>query len=345
MSKWFFPPAVGAWIVLTSLSQAATRKLTLNPYDSVNWGEVVQNKANLHTHTVSSGGKLLLSQVVEEYARHGYTILAITDHNLCTKWQKAGIDPMTTYGILPVMGQEYSKGHHINGYFTDHADGTGNPDLTLLGITGQGGFAVINHPGRYWKPNTEGLVPDETQAEYLHLLDVNPFVLGIEVINKNNRCPHDAHLWDALLDKAMPSRPVWGFANDDMHERKQIGHSWEVFLLDRLDESTVRHAMLKGHFYFSSRKSGHDHNGLSAPPVIVSVGHDFVSKTITLTAAADGAILSAEHYRWIVGGRTVMTGPTLNYNATRGISNYVRAEIESTGGITYTNPFGFSNVD
>lgn len=345
MNTLFFSRTVGAWLVLTSLSQAATRKLILNPYDGVNWGETVQSKANLHTHTVSSGGKLFLSQVVEEYAQRGYTILAITEHSLCTKWPKAGLDPMATYSVLPVMGQEYSKGHHINGFFTDHADETGNPDLTLLGITRQGGFAVINHPGRYWKPNAAGQVPEETRAEYLHLLDVNPFVLGIEVINKNNRNPHDVLLWDSLLEKAMPARPIWGFANDDMHERKQLGHSWEVFLLDRLDEATLRHAMLKGHFYFSSRASGHDHNELSAPPVIVSVVHDLAAQTITLTSAADGAVLSDEHYRWLVGGRTVMSGPTLNYNETPGISNYVRAEIESSGGITYTNPFGFSQTD
>ncbi|MDD4174994.1 MAG: hypothetical protein PHN34_12215 [Kiritimatiellae bacterium] len=320
-------------------------RLLLNPYDGVKWEQVTQHKANLHTHTVASGGKLLLNQVFAEYAQRGYTILAITDHDLCTQWQKADINPMKEYGILPVMGQEYSKGHHINGFFVNFETRASDSELVLLEIVNHGGVAVINHPGRYWKPDADGRVPQGTRNEYLRLLNGNPLALGIEVINKNDRYPHDVLLWDALLEVAMPARPVWGFANDDMHERKQIGHSWETFLLDRLDSSELRHAMLKGHFYFSSRGNDHDQDGFSEPPVIQSIVHDPVSQTLTLSAAADGAVLDAEHYRWIANGQTIMVGPALKYNETEGVGRYVRAEIESAGGKTYTNPFGFGQTE
>ena len=324
---------------------AGDLKLVLNPYEGVNWEKTTQNKSNLHTHTVASGGKLFLNQVFTEYAKCGYTILAITDHDLCTKWEKAEINPLKEFGILPVMGQEYSQGQHVNGFFVDDESHSRNLELVAQGITGHGGFAVINHPGRYWEPDENGQVPQETRDEYLRLLDTNPLVLGIEVINKNNRNPHDVLLWDALLCVSMPVRPVWGFANDDMHERKHIGHAWNVFLLDSLDEVSLRHAMLKGCFYFSVRGHDHEHGGENEPPVIQSIIHDPVAQTLTLSAAADGGRLDVEHFRWIAEGKTVAEGAVLKYGQTQGIVKYVRAEMEGLGGKTYTNPFGFSRVD
>ena len=328
-----------------ALVSAEGVKLVLNPYEGVKWEQTTQHKANLHTHTVASGGKLFLNQAFTEYAKRGYTILAVTDHDLCTRWEKAELNPLKDFGILPVMGQEYSKGQHVNGFFTDYEAHSGNMELVVRGIAGHGGLAVINHPGRYWKPDVNGTVPQETRDEYLKLLDENPLVLGIEVINKNNRNPQDMALWDALLGVSMPVRPVWGFANDDMHESKHLGHAWEIFLLDTLDEAALRHALLKGHFYFSFRGNGHEHDGESEPPVFQSIVHDPLAQTLTLSAAADGAVLDAGRYRWIAEGRTVCEGPVLKYGQVRGIGKYVRAEVEGAGGKTYTNPFGFSRVE
>ena len=39
-----------------------------------------QYKANLHCHTVLSDGRWTPEQVKEEYKKHGYSIVAITDH-------------------------------------------------------------------------------------------------------------------------------------------------------------------------------------------------------------------------------------------------------------------------
>ena len=39
-------------------------------------------KANLHTHSTISDGKLTPEQVKELYRSKGYQILAITDHNI-----------------------------------------------------------------------------------------------------------------------------------------------------------------------------------------------------------------------------------------------------------------------
>ncbi len=329
-------------VIAAMASSAEDLKLVLNPYEDVNWEKITQHKANLHTHTVASGGKLFLDQVFKEYAKRGYTILAITDHDLCTRWEKAEINPLKDFGILPVMGQEYSRGHHVNGFFLDYEAHTEDTDLLVRGITRHDGLAIINHPGRYWKPDENGKVPKETLDEYAKLLDENPLLLGIEVVNKSDKYPQDEALWDALLGVSMPARPIWGFANDDMHETRHLNKGWDVFLLDTLDEVALRHAMLKGHFYFSSRGKDHEKTGASEPPVIQSIVHDPVAQTLTISAAADGVLLDAEHYRWIADGHEVCEGRILRYGKVQGLGNYVRVEITGKGGTTYTNPFGFS---
>ncbi|MDD4102685.1 MAG: hypothetical protein PHU80_08655, partial [Kiritimatiellae bacterium] len=88
-------------------------RLMSNPYARVAWERVAQHKANLHTHTVASGGQLFLRQAYEEYARNGYTILAVTDHDLITAWGKSDIDPLKEFGILQVKGKEYSGSQHV----------------------------------------------------------------------------------------------------------------------------------------------------------------------------------------------------------------------------------------
>ena len=93
---------LGAW--------GAPLRLTLNPYADVDWGRIDQHRANLHTHTVESGGELFIGEVFKAYGALGYSVLAITDHDHCTHWEKAGIDPVKEFGVLPVTGQEYSKG-------------------------------------------------------------------------------------------------------------------------------------------------------------------------------------------------------------------------------------------
>lgn len=333
------------WLSLGAVlgARGATLRLTVNPYADIDWRRVDQHRANLHTHTVESGGEMFSGEVFKEYAALGYTILALTDHNHCTHWEKAGIDPVKQYGILPVMGQEYSKGHHVCGLFLDHKSAVSENGPLAEEIGGHGGVAVLNHPGRYWKPAEEGRLPTSTKDEYLALVLKHPAIAGIEVFNKNDRYPRDLLLWDALLGAAMPGRPVWGFANDDTHERSKIGYSWETFLMDGLNEPAFRSALARGRFYLSVK--GKAEKAEAYPPIIQSVAHDPAARTLTIRAAADGAVLPEKSYRWISNGNVVCEGPVLDYGRTPGIVNYVRAELSGEGGTTYTNPFGFSRAD
>lgn len=63
------------------LSQAEDAEVLKNPYAGVNWGQVNQYQANLHSHTVYSDGRAEPAELIYNYAHAGYHILAITDHD------------------------------------------------------------------------------------------------------------------------------------------------------------------------------------------------------------------------------------------------------------------------
>ena len=67
-----------------SLSSCDSGFVIKNPYEGVDWENLQQYKANFHTHTTRSDGRLNPDTVVDLYHALGYHILAITDHNEVT---------------------------------------------------------------------------------------------------------------------------------------------------------------------------------------------------------------------------------------------------------------------
>ncbi len=71
--------------------------------------------------------------------------------------------------------------------------------------------------------------------------------------------------------------------------------------------------------------------------------YDRRENILTLYAEAGGDQLDDEQYRWISSrGKVVAKGPSININETEGLSTYLRAELESQGALTYTQPFGLN---
>jgi hypothetical protein len=103
----------------------------VNPYTAVNWTTTNHFKANFHTHTTQSDGKLSPEEVITAYHDAGYQILALTDHSKntwsWTKWIDA--EPMTRSSsteyypslfMLAVSGIEPSNSHHFGAFFTNY---------------------------------------------------------------------------------------------------------------------------------------------------------------------------------------------------------------------------------
>jgi len=238
--------------------------VVLNPYEDVDWNTVGQYKANMHTHTTQSDGRLAPQVVIDEYRARGYSILSLTDHNLCT-WPWTELDVMerkgrayqydeaqrqqhvsrdgkkgkdgkqrskdvmpvppyekrdpATLGMLAVSGNEASRHHHMCTYFIQYGKA--------------GGLALLNHPGRYWKPENGDSIPADVVEQYGSLYRTYEHLIGLEVINQGMRYPLDIALWDKVLAATMPERPVWGYANDDMHHPDTLGCDWDVVFFSR----------------------------------------------------------------------------------------------------------------
>ncbi len=190
-----------------------------------------------------------------------------------------------------------------------------------------------------------GGVPEHVAERYAELFRTHKNLIGMEVLNGTRPLREyalDRELWDKLLARLMPARPVWGFSTDDMHSMTHLGRDWIVVVAPTLDEAAVRGAVCRGTF-FSATIRLHDagNQSVDGTPAVERIDHDAEAGTLTIRAAEGGTPLPADAYRWIADGRTVHTGPTLNYRTTPGIGSYVRAELTGSGGTLLTNPFGF----
>lgn len=319
-----------------------------NPYASVDWESHGQYKANLHTHTTHSDGRMHPHMVVDHYHSLGYKVLAITDHNAITypwtgfsnlqisdrsrKRMEEEPESMPTdvnyedrdpeaLAMIAVQGNELSLHHHIGSFFNDHLVSVSEDDA-LQETAAKNGIAMLYHPGRY----------EKTVEWYVDLYQRFDHLFGLEVYNAGNRYPKDRELWDAILEVTMPDRPVWGYSNDDMHAISRLGFNWNMLLMPELTSEGVRRAMEQGLSYFVYAPGGHDG---PAPPVIESIRVDAKKGAIEINASG------CESVAWISGGDVVHTGNTLDLRSLPKTAKYVRAELYGAGDtVVGTQPFG-----
>ncbi len=128
------------------------RVLLVNPYRDVDWDRVGQHKANLHTHTTQSDGRMVPSRVIDEYHVRGYHALAITDHNRSTwPWTAFERDPVSMK-MLAISANELSRHHHVLSLFSSYETPESDLDAAVAGVAKAGGLAIVCHPAMHWVP-------------------------------------------------------------------------------------------------------------------------------------------------------------------------------------------------
>lgn len=290
--------------------------LIINPYENVNWRNVKRYKSNLHIHTEQSDGKLKIEEVISLYKNKSYSILSITDHNKFVYTSEKE--------ILLIPGIELGKNqHHILGYFSfqipEDLENT-NEEIIIKNISG---ISVFAHPSRYKK-----------EIEwYVNLFKKYKNLVGIEVLNpyvqvKIGKIYGDTDIWDEILKKIMPDRPIWGFGNDDFHDITHLSINWNEFLLNNLNEKELKEAMKKGKFYICSAIKGYD------MPYIKKIIFDEKKGEIKVKCE------NYKEIKWISDGKVVNYGEKINYKRNPDIKNYLRVEIYGEKGYIYLNPFG-----
>ena len=342
LAKRFLRLWIAIVLLLALPARGESLRLVLNPYEKVDWGSWQPVKANFHTHTTESDGSASPDRMIDEYHRHGYRVLAITDHNRCTwPWEKWGRNAREL-GMLAIPGNELSRHHHTLCLFVNFETDSENLEESLKQVAKAGGVAILAHPGRYWKPDQEGKLPNGILERYRKLFEEHRVLIGMEVINADNRYPHDVLLWDSLLGSLMPSRPVWGFANDDAHSRSAAGLNWSMIWVPKLTEESLRESLESGCFSFGSVTT-RDRRARDPArvPIVESVIHDPERGTITIQAKCGSEPLPDKACRWVVNGEVVHVGLSFPYRSAKEGIRYVRAELEGPGGTAFTQPFGF----
>ena len=294
-------------------------------------------------------------------------------------WNDYGGPKPEDAGMIGIQANELTFRHHINSYFSDYGvwyektgaeapykgiiDDEGNEireDDMLLNIKEKGGIAILNHPGisdehDWWER--------KSLDWYIERFRINPpdVLIGMEVTNERfEREKYDEGLWDQLLARFMPHRPIWGFGADDMHNLGDVADTYTVFLLDEFTGEAVRQAMIRGQFYFckSTRRIDIRKDDPSVFPVINEIKID--RGNITINASDYDKIIwisvpellePLSDYKksdqpWSLGS---IVGEGETFYLRQGIKNYVRAELIRTEGKdvyrTFTNPFGIRAKD
>lgn len=324
--------------------------LVLNPYEDIKWKAINQYKTNLHTHTTNSDGVFHPHQVVDLYHNAGYNILSITDHNKITyPWTAFSMinpvyenrDPLAL-GMLAVAGNELSAAHHTGSYLNVVPGDGANLAEAFSTMTQIDGLGAFKHPGRYWNISTN-YSPDELYSIdwYEKYYEAYPALVGMEVFNMGDRYPNDRVLWDELLTRMMPARPVWGHSNDDMHGANKVFLNYNYMLMPELSLDAFRAALENGASYFA-----HEPNGIGQPRVPSIDSIIILQKTREIIIYA----FNYSSIEWVSGvsgtgsnreSRIVAYGEIFNFEDFD--APYVRAVIINDSGRAYTQPFGFTN--
>jgi hypothetical protein len=337
-----------------------------NPYADIDWATINQFKSNFHTHTTQSNDAsdgFTTAYVVDRYHAAGYKILSLTDHDYNPyPWELfpqymtnvPSRDPVAL-GMLAVPGNELSKDNtnswseRTGGQFNHHNDFfTGRQGQEFASLQESyaytyvlGGLQIINHPGQYWSiDNTYSETQKDGPGWHANNFQTFPSLIGLEVYNQGNRRPNDRILWDQILQRTMPHRPVYGYSCDDAHNNDQLFRNYNFMLMENLSTYELKEAMCKGESYFCYEPAG---TGEGKAPRISAINVDENNRTITIEAnglvhwiyATDNTSSTASSARSTVVG----IGKTFCYEGYQG--SYVRAFITNVFGETCTQPFSF----
>jgi hypothetical protein len=299
-------------------------RVSLNPYESIDWRTATQYHTNLHTHSTESDGSHSVSDVIDMYRGINYKVLAITDHDYSISattwpWSDYGRDP-AALGMIAIEGQEASRRHHILSLFSPYWAASYADEIEALSsIETAGGLSVICHPTMHNKPFDW----------YKPLFETQKALLGVEVANGTrpvSEWGRDKQIWDYLITALGANRPIWGFAVDDMHGSTHFHRGWINLIADELSAADdVRELLIAGGFTWSCSYSG------SHPvPKILSVETD--SRKIIVRAK------DYDQIQWYSEGILVGEGDTFWYRNSAKIRGYIRAEAVSSRGVSGTQP-------
>ena len=201
-------------------------------------------RANLHTHSTLSDGRLAPEQVIEAYASEGYDVLAMTDHhqvNDVTQWDNHGMIIIQGAELHPLFGPDRSKWHLVAlnlplDFKCLRPFETGESAQEVIdAVTAAGGITAVAHP--HWCAFSAEDIKDIK----------NYFAMEVY----NTECEYygraySEQTWDELLLKG---KKISAIAVDDMHRSCSLFGGWTVVCAKERTLEAVLDALKKGEFY------------------------------------------------------------------------------------------------
>lgn len=237
-------------------------------------------KANLHTHTTISDGKLSPEEVKIAYKNAGYSIVAFTDHEIMIPHNDLTDESflaITAYEVAVNSGMDkpsydFEKTYHLNFYSKDPNKKV-SPCFSVKNmwlkqsmpyVTDE--MRKVDYPIRYSiecindmiaKSNADGFLvcynhpvwSEQTYPDYIELKGL----WGIEVYN--SECTQTYGLeetdrpYDDLLKVGNKLNPI---AADDMHNPQSLFGGFVMVEAEKLEYSTVMQALEKGNVFAST---------------------------------------------------------------------------------------------
>jgi hypothetical protein len=281
-------------------------------------------RGNIHTHSKFSDGDSPPPVLYNWYKSHGYSWLAITDHNTRTN--------PGTYKLLEkkgkfviVAGEEVTMiggGRQVHVNALCHQKAIGGIKLgtqaeamawAIRKIHEQGGVALVNHPNWDWSWGFES-IEGAKGAELFEIFSGHPWV------HQEGDATHESHekLWDHALSAGYD---FTGVAVDDAHifgpnsaaKAAKPGRGWVEVFAPEPKKDLICEALAKGKLYASS--------GPKLKRITVDGG------AFTVWPSAPGAIVEFIGK----GGAVLSKGPAKGDDGARfdlqGGETYVRARI------------------
>ncbi len=238
-------------------------------------------KANLHTHSTVSDGKLTPEEVKEYYKSNGYSIVAYTDHNVIVRHNDLtddGFLAITSFEVY--VNEEYpapldynfAKVYHFCLYAKD-ANNVECPFFSERDIGMKHMLKYVTDDMRKYdsdksyniecvnelikESNEAGFLvsynhPKWSMQNYLDYRDLEG-VWGVEVYN--SEANFSSGLTDndqAFVDMLRDGKEVFPLATDDIHNQGSAFGGFVMVKADELKYDVVMKALEKGDFYAST---------------------------------------------------------------------------------------------
>ncbi|MCA1803057.1 MAG: hypothetical protein LC662_11410 [Rhodothermaceae bacterium] len=289
-----------------------TIKVIKNPYAGIDWERVNQYMANFHAHTVNSDGRVEPDHLINMYADAGYSILAISDHDLyyITRpgesdpgpttettwpwtrwideqpsqiWDYSGMETSAFYpdlgdgGMLAIRANELTQHPHIISLFNDcgFAESNQTDNSRLDCIESKNGLGYYAHPPLYMPPEKwSNVLGNSFEKAAAHFADHIIRYPGNLGIELPSFVQDEAvKLFDKILMAHYRDHDIFAHGGDDTHETYvKQNADYTIVLAEELTEEAVRHALQNGQTIVGSRTQ--------YPPIINRIEVDSASSRI-----------------------------------------------------------------